>query len=93
MTDPSLIPADYAPLLAEIKTRVRHYVPQAVAQLEGDTVVPQATALFPAELLPYTPALFARLILDSKAGRYSNQSHAVIATNGDLMRAFLKTRF
>ncbi len=44
MTDPSLIPADYAPLLAEIKTRVRHYVPQAVAQLEGDTVVPQAAA-------------------------------------------------
>ena len=44
MPDPALIPADYAPLLAEIKARVRHFVPQAVAQLEGDTEVPQATA-------------------------------------------------
>jgi len=44
MTDPSLIPADYAPLLAEIKARVRYFVPQVVAQLEGNTVVPKVTA-------------------------------------------------
>lgn len=44
MTDPSLIPADYAPLLAEIKAHVRYFVPQAVAQLEGDAIVPQAAA-------------------------------------------------
>lgn len=44
MPDPSLIPADYAPLLAEIIARVRRFVPQPVGQLEGDTVVPQATA-------------------------------------------------
>jgi hypothetical protein len=48
MTDPSLIPADYAPLLAEIKARVRYFVPQAVAQLEGEAILPQAAtaALF-----------------------------------------------
>ena len=45
MTDPSLIPADFAPLLAEIKTRVRHFVPKAVAQLEGDAIVPQAAVV------------------------------------------------
>ena len=44
VTDPSLIPADYAPLVAEIKASVRHFVPQAVGQLEGDTVVPKASA-------------------------------------------------
>ena len=44
MTDPSLIRADYDSLLAEIKARLRRFVPQPVAQLEGDTVVPQATA-------------------------------------------------
>ena len=44
MPDPSLIPADYAPLLAEIKARVRHFVQQAVAQLEGEAIVPQAAA-------------------------------------------------
>ena len=44
MPDPSLIPADYAPLLAEIKVRLRRFVPQAVGQLLGDTVVPKATA-------------------------------------------------
>jgi len=44
MPDPSLIPADYAPLLAEIKARVRYFVPQAVAQLEGEAIVPQAAA-------------------------------------------------
>jgi len=129
MTDPSLIPADYAPLLAEIKARVRsaqtravlavnaelirlyweiggmiherqqqegwgaaviprlardlhnelpeekgfsernikrmlafhraypqaNFVPQAVAPLESDAKVPQAAALFPAELLLALP--------------------------------------
>lgn len=44
MPDPSLIPADYAPLLAEINARVRHIVPHAVAQLEGEAIVPQTTA-------------------------------------------------
>lgn len=43
MPDPSLIRADYAPLLAEIKARVRRFVPQPVGQLD-ETVVPQATA-------------------------------------------------
>lgn len=103
MTDPSLIPADYAPLLAEIGGLIHrrqqqegwgtaviprlarelhnelpeekgfsernikrmlafhreypqaNFVPQAVAQLEGDAIVPQAAALFPAELLLALP--------------------------------------
>jgi predicted nuclease of restriction endonuclease-like (RecB) superfamily len=129
MTDPSLIPADYAPLLAEIKARVRraqtravlavnaelirlyweiggmiherqlqegwgaaviprlardlhnelpdekgfsernikrmlafhraypqaNFVPQAVAPMESDAKMPQAAALFPAELLQALP--------------------------------------
>ncbi len=109
MADSIAIPGDYAPLLAEIKARVRraqaravlavnaelirlyweiggmicqrqqqeekgfsernikrmlafyrefpqaNFVPQAVAQMEGDTKVPQAAAQFPAELLLALP--------------------------------------
>lgn len=38
MTDPSLIPADYTPLLAEIKARVRHAQSRAVLAVNAELI-------------------------------------------------------